>query len=636
MAKIGATEIGGTVEGFKKAILDKRAEKSTTKDAPTLPNLEKKGNKAPTEVDFMSQISSSIPSVNRSEVESQVRRELSPARRALEEKYDIRIGEQKEVQQDNIRSIEGALGAKRRFSTTTQAFVQWSNDQYNKKIADLETQRDTALASFDVDMATAINERIASERIAAQQDFENMMLVLNEQEKRSGQTNEKTERVIQSERDAAIIEAITGGAETLEDIFTGARAIMDDITIEDISTTMEAMGKRAGITENAAEKLTGDTKNFLLLKENYPDMLPAQIAALPENQQLDAYIQWMEGGSGTERSVGSKSAGVPGAYGDYTPGANGQFDSMATGLKVARAVFGGGQAMSDKDREAGIALANQGMKEGMTFFEMVSELSGFKPERNLPMANNLLSTLMTVAGEKGIAGFDMVGLSELINRGNDAGAIAKVENIVYAEAKKMDPDSFTSEPAVRIATDQVNELTKLLQDEGLLSEVGTFEGTMTQFLTKKLRGEKETKILNAVANLSADMRKELAGVAVTETELRFIEPLIPDIDQPAASFMVELNKLKTQPLLKLNAVRENYNLGRINEAQLYDRSKRVPLYSGAPQSSIDDFLNGELPPTNERYTPNVWGAPSQKDENAIKSLTEAMPFTFGGGLRMTK
>jgi hypothetical protein len=207
---------------------------------------------------------------------------------------------------------------------------------------------------------------------------------------------------------------------------------------------------------------------------------------------------------------------------------------------------------------------------------------------------------------------------------------------VYAEAKKMDPDAFTSEPAVRIATDQVNDLTKLLRDEGLLEEVGTFQGTLTQFLTKKLRGENETKVLNAVANLSAELRNKLAGVAVTETEMRFIEPLIPDIDQPAASFMVELNKLKTQPLLKLNAVRESYNLGKVNEEQLYDRSKRVPLYSGVPQSTVDDFLSGEIPESKEPYTADVWSAPAKKESNFMQTLGEALPYSFGGGLGFKK
>lgn len=515
-------------------------------------------------------ISASIPAIDRAEVERTTREQLAPSRKALEERLGRRIGVAREEAVQEERALEATLGTRRRFSSSARAFVSFIDDKNKKEIAELELQRDEALADFDLKLAGLVDAKIAQKKEDQTQEINNILKVLQIAEA-TQETKAADTITPQSEVDAAILNAWNEGFTEVADVMESASRSGVDITFEDVTAGLQALGENLGLTgKDIASKLTGDAKTAVALLQDAPTLLPESITSLPQSQQLGAVIRWLE----------SDATSGGGTYGGFSGNGIGPGDDAYTrNILVARLgkqIYG--TRISDKEGERVEGFITAGMAQGKSEYEIIDDVLGFQVTRNKPLANNLRNMLLANVGEDGLFGADMLGLARLINTGQDAAAIQKAEDIAYQAAKDLDAEAFTSEAATRIATQQVNELIELLDEEGLLEEVGTFQGTITKLLTRRLRGAKETEILNRVQNLVAELRKNFAGVAVTPEEMRQLEPLFPDIDQPAASFMVELNNLKTIPLLKINQVRDERNMPVISEEQLMDRDKRVVLY----------------------------------------------------------
>ena len=569
-------------------------------DQPALPGVAG-GIEIPPEI---AGVATSLPSVSRADIEAKTKAELVPARGAIETRFGRRIGEKREEAKQRERALGGQLGVERRFSSSARAFIKFIDDSNQKKINDLEQQKSEALANFDFQEARLIDQRVLNERANQQQQFENAFKILEFGEKQAEAETQEVDTIIpESDRDAAVLDALGEGLTGIGDIFTSVRKAGFEITLEDVSSILETLGLSAGVKENAPIKLTGDANNFFQLRENFPDFIPTEISTLPEDQQLGAYIKFIEGGEKTGGDEGDIN-NLPGMT---------AFEGQALGIRIARAMFGSGRALSDQDREIGFALAAAGVKEGLSQIEILKQGLGYIIERNVPMADNLFKVLIA-NGEEGLSSMDLVGLAFLINNGNDPQAIQKTENIAYKEAQEVLGESFVSEPAVRIATRQVNNLIDFFNEKEMLSQIGddvdlegigAFSGTMQKFITRRFRGEEEAQVLTRVKNLVKDMVKEMAGVNITADELKFIEDLIPNIDEPAVNFMFKLGQLKSIPMLKLNEIRDDRSMPKINEEQLFDRKKRIPLYSKI-EFSDDTFFNNPTPTVDEPYTSSVW------------------------------
>jgi hypothetical protein len=211
------------------------------------------------------------------------------------------------------------------------------------------------------------------------------------------------------------------------------------------------------------------------------------------------------------------------------------------------------------------------------------------------LSENLRNTLLSVAGEDGLAGFDMLGLARLINNGSDSQAVQRVEQIVYDRAKEVEADSYIGEFSARYALSKGQEVRTLIDSmsedgadvtSGFLgvgktdteAPIGVVKGTMQNWLGR-FRGEDATAIRTSVTSMVAEMRNRLSGTAVTDSEAAFLEPLIPDLSDSPANFMKKLEQLESDPLLRLNTIRSTFNLPSLNEESLLNSTKRVGLYS---------------------------------------------------------
>ena len=467
------------------------------------------------------------------------------------------------------------------------------------RIDDLEAKKQAAIAEATTAYRKEKWDQYVELVDIAEKEYENQVEAIKALNKTAQEENKKVkDQEVLSKKQAAIYNSLVGGATDKAEIFASLKNEgFEDLTLKEVDEAFAVLAESFGLTkpetpeekESMATKLTGDAKNFFLLKENYPASLPGFIKELPEEEQLGAYMKWVETTSGKSKAGGAAPTSL-------------DFGSMI--VRVARTAFGSGRALSDADRDFAKGLVEAGLREGKSEYEIIDAVTGFNITRNLPLGNKLRQIIYQAAGSgRGIQEINLVPLSRAINEGDEAKAITITEDIAYDQSRVADPVNFISENIVRQQTNLVNELTKLMDDEGLSNVVGTFSGTFNELLTKYLRGKDATEVRNRAIELVTQMLEETAGVNITKSERAFLEPRIPTIGERVPSFMVKLRNLKTLPLSRLNSMRNERNMPTLDEKSLLNRDLRVPLYVGEVASDnmfsedelgeIDSALNEE-------------------------------------------
>ena len=213
-----------------------------------------------------------------------------------------------------------------------------------------------------------------------------------------------------------------------------------------------------------------------------------------------------------------------------------------------------------------------GLDQGKSAYEIADNLMGYKIQEPTGFSNSIRQYISI-----GDLSTSQIGeVARLINNGNQTTALSKVESQIMNIAQESNPDSFISEGATRIAVEKTRDLTNLI-DELDQSPIGVAKGTFSEWIGK-FKGKEAQRIKTDVTSIVAEMRNRLSGTAVTENEQRFLEPLIPSLNDSPQNFMIKLNKLRTSPLLELNALRSIYDLPTLNERSLLDLNERVRLY----------------------------------------------------------
>lgn len=305
----------------------------------------------------------------------------------------------------------------------------------------------------------------------------------------------------------------------------------------------------------------------------------------------------LTGGDGTHLDITMKKA--DGSY--YTPqevaanlgyggnkGSMNAYDKDVLVARIGKQIYG--TKISDEESARVEGFIKEGMKQGKTEYEIMDDVLGFKISNQeiKPVAEAMRGMLLQNASGEGLAGYDMAGLARLLNDNDLPGAITKVETMIYQNARETDPDGFISESKVKSAIEKGNNLTAYI---GSLKEspVGVVSGTMENWLGK-LKGEEAATIKAQIVALVAKMRNEFAGSAVTPSEEKFLEPIIPSLNDSPANFAAKIEALKNNPLIELNNYRGTFGLSTLDEISLYNRNARVSSYMGKDNSNNNDPL----------------------------------------------
>ena len=426
-----------------------------------------------------------------------------------------------------------------------------------------------------------------------QDDYANSQIVLAEQKLNQ---LEETKSYIQGLMiDPASAQFIADAGITLND------------SVEEINTKMQEQTSKQE-REDTINELTIDGYEYVPFAEGRDDVVTLEVGG-----KTLSFVPPSDDGELLSPSE-AKTLGVPygttkgGAYGvtagGVVTGANGvtvsnappgmsDYDKNILTARVGKQIYG--TKISDAEGKRVESFIKAGMEQGKSELEIMDDVLGFKVERNQALSENLRNTLLSVAGEDGLAGFDMLGLARLINNGSDAQAVQRVEQIVYDRAKQVESESYIGEFSAKYAVEKGKKVRALIDSmnaegadvkSGFLgigqtsteAPIGVVKGTMENWLGR-FRGEDATALRSTITNMVAEMRNRLSGTAVTDSEAAFLEPLIPSLSDSPANFIKKLEQLESDPLLRLNTIRTSFNLPTLTDKTLLDNQARVGLYS---------------------------------------------------------
>lgn len=241
-------------------------------------------------------------------------------------------------------------------------------------------------------------------------------------------------------------------------------------------------------------------------------------------------------------------------------------------------------------------LWNQGIHDP---YQIADTFMGYRIEN----PDTFSDTLRNQFGKTKLDTTQIANVAKLINAGKKAEALTIVENSLMSAAKDLDPDGYVGEAFTRTSITQANnilsEFNKLSSDKKYTNPVGVTTGTIQDWLGR-FKSKEAQSIVTKVTQAVANMRKQMAGVAVSETELKFLNELVPQLSDSPANFLIKLDNLQTNPLLQLNSVRGSFNIPELNQDTLFNKSKRVELYTSEQQDgttqpqqrpSLDSFVN---------------------------------------------
>lgn len=230
---------------------------------------------------------------------------------------------------------------------------------------------------------------------------------------------------------------------------------------------------------------------------------------------------------------------------------------------------------SEREMEYYLGAIKAGLSKGLSPYQVADNLMGYKVNEE----NAFTSNMRQLIGQSALQPAKIADIARFINDGQYERAVSLVENNILSEAKKAG-DDFISEATVSTAVSRANDLFDVVESNPKYADkIGNFSGTMQKALGK-LRGKEATYIKNQVTRLVAEMRNKLLGSAVTPSEERFLEPLIPDLNDKTDVFFEKLSRLSSEPLLEYNSIRNQYGLVPLDETTLFDKGKRVESYFG--------------------------------------------------------
>jgi len=229
---------------------------------------------------------------------------------------------------------------------------------------------------------------------------------------------------------------------------------------------------------------------------------------------------------------------------------------------------------SEVEHKRYLSGIKMGLTEGKTPFEIADALIGYK----INNPDDFSAGIRQYIALANLSTQEIGNVSRLINSGNKAGAISVIENKMMNEQKKLDPDGYVGESTARYYANKVSEIKKQIEDNGLMDAIGPLEGT-AESISGRFKSGEAAKVMSKVTSLVAEMRNHLSGTAVTESEKKFLEPLISSLSDKKGIFITKLDEIKDNSLLRLNQVRKSAQLPELYEEQLLDRNKRAEVYS---------------------------------------------------------
>lgn len=177
-------------------------------------------------------------------------------------------------------------------------------------------------------------------------------------------------------------------------------------------------------------------------------------------------------------------------------------------------------------------------------------------------------------------------VGSLLANGNYKGAMNAVEQTAMLRAKELDPDGYMGNAPVEVYTKRIDRIKQLLSQNSDYGDTGFIEGNFNKVLGR-LKGARAAQVKAELTQLYQTFRKENAGVAVTDSEQRFLDSLFSDINDPKGNFLTKLDVFQSGIIDRYNATRNSVSLPPVRVLEVLDPAERLSLYGKLDARSTD-------------------------------------------------
>lgn len=543
---------------------------------------------------------------------------------AIEQQFALR----KTQQQDINNRLESAVGqsllmsGSSRYAQISSEGIMASQRSFGlQKIAELDAQEKSLIA--------------AAKQAGLDQNFELMekQITLAETKRKEKATEAKAlaetmaeennalrERIRNVQMGSAIGERILAGFTDPAEILTMLNdgGFPGGVTAAEVSDTMKAL-----TVSGNATKLSQDLDDFNWLKRT--GNLPDGILSLPEGEQYFAYRNLIKGGEFDPANFKSVQGGLfdvknnrwvvgpqeKGGTAKVTPGVGAKSPAEELAIRIRlftklMNILNKGQ-LSDTDRVVINDAITTFRDEGWTEQEIMTKLAQFPTDVVTPYNESFMNVIASNTDNLDKQQQAMAKAGQLLDVGSPLEAMRYVEDLAMKSQKVSDPQNYLGVATAETYVERGRKI-KALVEKYWPATLGPISGSFQQILGK-LKFNQRQEIQSSVATLVAQMRNDLAGTAVTESEAKFLEPLIPDPKDRASNFIIKVDTLLDSVLTQHNATRNAANLPEVKMQDILDAQKRLNLYSSGPASpytNADDFLNSSIPGGTGGYSPDFW------------------------------
>jgi len=248
-----------------------------------------------------------------------------------------------------------------------------------------------------------------------------------------------------------------------------------------------------------------------------------------------------------------------------------------------------GKNSSDKEAEMLTGMIGNLRDLGLSGQEIVNQLTGFTPQVETPYNNVFANIVRSNTDDPADISSHLQALSSLLDSKDYKRAMQKVENVGMKKAGELDSGGYMGDTTAKTMLENARDLKDALSSAE--SIVGPFSGSYQQLLGKLKSGQAAT-LKAKIVNLTAQMRNQLSGTAVTDSERKFLEPLIAEITDTEANFKAKIDELERGTLNKYNKTRETGSLPTVSLQEALYPSRRLSLY--AEQVTTDDVTSLDL------------------------------------------
>jgi hypothetical protein len=228
---------------------------------------------------------------------------------------------------------------------------------------------------------------------------------------------------------------------------------------------------------------------------------------------------------------------------------------------------------SDTELSRALTGIRAGLKQGKTPYEIADTLTGYRIEK--PDAfSNAIRNLMSQSGN--IQANDFPEMARMINKGDRAGAISKLEKQITKET-----DTSALEATARYTYDLGPKIAKEVR--AIESKFGIVAGNWNKVSRRVLADKDFQKVQSELVAYVVDWRKQMAGTATTDTEIKSLEALLPSVTDNPINMREKLKAFAEMNLNLVNSKRATYNLPKLTYEPLMDLNKRAELYINDPE-----------------------------------------------------